>query len=471
MIPATTFAGRHVAVFGLGRSGTSTCRSLLAGGATVLAWDENERSRAAAEADGLHLTDLNTADWNAIDTLVLAPGVPLTHPAPHWTVNRARDAGIEVIGDIEIFARERQAHAPAAPFIAITGTNGKSTTTALIAHLLKAIGRDVQMGGNIGVPLLSLEMPKADRFYVVEMSSYQIDLTPTLRPTAGILLNVSPDHIDRHGTFENYARIKARLAECSETAIIGVDDETVADIARRLKASHPQTVLFSASTKLPNGYYAEADRIYSAQDGSRGVVAVLEDLPTLRGVHNARNIMAAYAALDAVGIAASELTKALGSFPGLAHRLEQVARRNNVVFVNDSKATNVESTAVALASFDADIFWICGGRAKDGGLAGLSEFFPRIARAYLIGEAEEAFAHQLEGHVEFAKCGTLEIATAAAARDAASASGREPIVLLAPACASFDQYASFETRGEHFRDIVAALPGVELPSPANGVKP
>ncbi len=236
MIPATTFKGRRVAVFGLGRSGGATCRALDAGGAEVLAWDENERACAAAAADGIALTDLDRADWSTIDALVLAPGVPLTHPAPHWTVNRARAANVEVIGDVEIFARERRAAAPDAPFIAITGTNGKSTTTALIAHILRESGRDTQMGGNIGVPILSLEPPQSGRHYVIEMSSYQIDLTPTLESDVAILLNVSPDHIDRHGTFENYAAIKARLAEAARRAVIGVDDHTVADIAARLAA-------------------------------------------------------------------------------------------------------------------------------------------------------------------------------------------------------------------------------------------
>ncbi|MFT5509348.1 MAG: UDP-N-acetylmuramoylalanine--D-glutamate ligase [Hyphomicrobiaceae bacterium] len=462
MIPATTFAGRRIAIFGMGRSGISTFRSLAAGGATVFAWDDGESSRSAAEADGLALTDLSGIDWQTIDSLVLAPGVPLTHPQPHWTVNRAREAGVEIIGDIEIFARERAALAPHAPFIAITGTNGKSTTTALIAHVLRASGRDVQMGGNIGVPILSLEPPAQSRFHVIEMSSYQIDLTPTLNPSVGILLNVSADHIDRHGTFENYAAIKARLAECADTAVVSVDDATVAAIARDLIANHQNAVPLSVQSKLVEGYYFEAGRIYNARDGGRGVVAYLEGLSNLRGIHNAQNVMATYAALDAVGVPAPELGDALKSFPGLAHRLEEIGSRKGVVFVNDSKATNAESASVALASFDRDIFWICGGRAKDGGVSSLSTYFPRISRAYLIGESEDDFAMQLDGHVDFARCGTLEIAVAAAARDAAASRGSEPVVLLAPACASFDQYVSFEKRGDHFRDIVTALPDIEL---------
>ena len=445
------------------------------GGASVLAWDESEKSRAAAIADGFSLTDLNTANWAEIDSLVLAPGVPLTHPTPHWTVSRARDNGVEVIGDIEIFARERLALHPQVPFIAITGTNGKSTTTALISHLLRATGRDVQMGGNIGVPILALEPLLPERFYVIEMSSYQIDLTPTLEPTVGILLNVSPDHIDRHGTFENYAQIKARLVQCSQTAVVGIDDETVANIARELLAEQRQTVLFSTRTIPAHGYYHEAGRLYSARDGSRGVVAHLDGLSTLRGLHNAQNIMAAYAALESLGLPASTLDAALRSFPGLEHRMEVIGQRGAVTFINDSKATNADSAAVALASFPSDIYWICGGRAKQGGIASLVPYFPRITRAYLIGESEDAFASQLEhqfnGQVDFARCGTLEIAAAAAARDAATSKGIEPVVLLAPACASFDQYASFEARGNHFREIVQALSNIELHRNPDGTGP
>ena len=459
MIPATTFMGRRVAVFGLGRSGTATCRALAAGGADVLAWDENERSRVAAEADCIALTDLNRADWSMIDALVLAPGVPLTHPAPHWTVNRARAAGVEVIGDIEIFARERRVTAPEAPFVAITGTNGKSTTTALIAHLLKESGCDVQMGGNIGVPILSLAPPAPGRHYVVEMSSYQIDLTPMLEPDVAILLNVSPDHLDRHGTFENYAAIKARLVEVGRRSIIGIDDETVAAIAGRLAEAGRAVVRFSADNRLADGYFLERDRIYWAKDGHRAAIADIGDLATLRGRHNARNVMAALATLEALGVPFREGVKALETFPGLAHRLELVGHLGRTLFINDSKATNVEATAVALASFEGGVYWIAGGRAKEGGLKQLRPYFPRIERAYLLGEAEQAFAAELAGEVETVACGTLEVALQRAAADAEAGTAAEPVVLLAPACASFDQYPSFEARGTEFRERAAAMPG------------
>ncbi len=462
MIPATTFAGRRVAVFGLGRSGMATYQSLLAGGAIVMAWDENERARSEAIATGAELVDLEGIDWSTIDSLVLAPGVPLTHPTPHWIVDRARGADVEIIGDIEIFARERAALRLDVPFIAITGTNGKSTTTALIAHILTAAGVDAQMGGNIGVPILSLEPFSPGRTYVVEMSSYQIDLTPTLRPSVGVLLNVSPDHIDRHGTFANYEAIKARLVEEADWAVISVDDATVAGIARKLIGHGPNTTAISARSRLVDGYYLDNGLIYNACDGARNAVVDLEGLSTLRGAHSAQNIMAACAALEAISVPLPNLAKALKSFPGLAHRLEEIGRRDHVIFVNDSKATNAESAAVALASFPGDIYWICGGRGKAGGIVSLEAYFSRISRAYLIGESEDDFADQISNRVDFARCGTLEIAVAAAARDAAASSGSEPVVLLAPACASFDQYVSFEVRGNHFREIVTALPGIEL---------
>ena len=235
MTPVSTFAGRTVAVFGLGRSGLATCRALLAGGATVVAADDTARSREAAAAAGYRVEDLRDADWSRFAALVLAPGVPLTHPEPHWTVVKARAAGVDVIGDIELFCRERAASCPDAPFIAITGTNGKSTTTALIAHILRSAGRDVQMGGNIGTAILELEPPARDRVHVIEMSSFQIDLTPSLTPSIGVLLNVSPDHLDRHGTMEHYAALKARLVEAARRVVVGEDDDWCRDVAERLR--------------------------------------------------------------------------------------------------------------------------------------------------------------------------------------------------------------------------------------------
>jgi len=240
MIRATSFQGKTAAVFGLGSSGTAAARALLAGGADVAAWDDSAAGREAALRDGLPLVDLATADWSGFSALVLAPGVPLTHPVPHWAVDKARQNGVEIIGDIEVFARERALRAPEAPFIAITGTNGKSTTTALVAHILRHAGYDAQLGGNIGRAILTLDEPSPDRFHVVEMSSFQIDLTPTLNPTVGVMLNVTPDHLDRHGTIENYAAVKQRLlAQTPKTGqvIVGVDDDHCSSIFTGLAGS------------------------------------------------------------------------------------------------------------------------------------------------------------------------------------------------------------------------------------------
>lgn len=467
MIRATTFAGKTVAVFGLGGSGLAAIRALVDGGATVAAWDDSEAGRAAAEKAGVTLEDLSAADWSRFSSLVLAPGVPLTHPEPHWTVRKANAAGVEIIGDIEIFARERRAHAPNAPFIAITGTNGKSTTTALTAHILRHAGYDVQMGGNIGRAILSLEAPEDGRFHVVEMSSFQIDLTPTLNPTLGVLLNVTPDHIDRHGTIENYAAVKERLIAGASIASISVDDDFCRQILKRRIASGA-AVAFSAMRPLAPGYSVLRNEIVCAnREGLAVKLGNLSGIATLRGAHNAQNALAAVSTvretLAALGLSTDiDWQGALASFGGLAHRLEEVGRQGNVLFINDSKATNADSTEKALLAFPRHIYWIAGGRAKDGGISALSPYFPRVAKAYLIGESAADFARTLDGKVAFEQSGTLEAAVAAAARDAEAAGADEAVVLLSPACASYDQFKNFEVRGEAFRNLVAARPGVAM---------
>jgi len=461
LIPITTFVGQKVAIFGLGSSGLLSAKALMQGGAEVVAWDDNEKSIAAAKAAGIATQDLRDLDWTTVAALVLAPGVPLTHPAPHWTVQLAHKAGVEVIGDIELFCLQRAMSGAACPLVAITGTNGKSTTTALIAHLLKSAGVDAQMGGNIGVPVLALENFAPGRAYVLEVSSYQIDLAPSLKPTVGILLNVSEDHLDRHGTIENYAAIKALLvASAEEAAVIGVDDRFTRAAADRIERAGKHVVRVSVEAPLRDGYYAEGSRIMHSTGGKAHPVAQLAGIGSLRGAHNAQNAACAVAACVALGLELSEIQKGLITFPGLAHRMQQIGRKGNVLFVNDSKATNADSAAKALASFP-DIFWIAGGKPKTGGIASLAEFFPRIRKAYLIGEAAQDFARTLEGKVPYEMSGTLPVAVAAAARDAAASGLKEPVVLLSPACASFDQYPNFEVRGRAFTDLVRAQSGVE----------
>jgi UDP-N-acetylmuramoylalanine--D-glutamate ligase len=465
MIPVTTFKDRRVALFGLGGSGLATAKALVAGGADVIAWDDNPDSVARAGADGIATADLRTIGWSAQAAFVLSPGVPLTHPKPHWSADLAHAAGVEVIGDVELFVRERRAHAPDCPLIAITGTNGKSTTTALIAHILKSSGRDVQLGGNIGTAILTLDPPKAERYFVVECSSYQIDLAPTLNPTAGILLNLTPDHLDRHGTMQHYADIKERLVAGSDIAVVGVDDSYCALIADRVERAGVTVKRVSKRSVVAEGLYAEGSRVIEAHGGTTSLLADLDGIQTLRGSHNAQNAAAAIAACLAVGVSRDDIRAGLKSFPGLKHRMQPVGQLTNsgggqVVFVNDSKATNADAAAPALSSYER-IYWIAGGLPKEGGIVSLAPLFSRIVKTYLIGEAAPAFAATLGEAVPYEISGTLERAVIHAAADA----GADPapsVVMVSPACASFDQFKNFEVRGDAFVGHVAALDGVTM---------
>ena len=377
--PSPPFAGKTVAVFGLGGSGLASCHALKAGGAEVIAGDDNADNVAKAAQAGFITADLRSVPGANFAALILTPGAPLTHPAPHWSVLLAREAGVEVIGDIELFCRERRRHAPDAPFVAITGTNGKSTTTALIAHLMKVAGYDTQMGGNIGTAILSLEPPRMGRVHVIEMSSYQIDLTPSLDPTVGILINVSEDHIDRHGTLEHYAAVKERLVagvQPQGTAIVGVDDIWCRNIADRLDRAGKRVVrdLRQESAGRRHLCRARDDRAGFRRRAQR-------DRADRRHRLAARPAQCAECGLrrrllrSRSASAEDVLQNGLRSFPGLAHRMEQVGRRGNVLFVNDSKGTNADAAAHALSSF-ADIFWIAGGKPKAGGITGLDRIFP-----------------------------------------------------------------------------------------------
>jgi UDP-N-acetylmuramoylalanine--D-glutamate ligase len=324
MIAVTSFKNRHVALFGLGGSGLATAEALTAGGAIVTAWDDNPDSVERAAARGIGTGDLKQADWSVFSAFVLAPGVPLTHPKPHWTVDLAHAAGVEIIGDVELFVRERRATAPDCAFIAITGTNGKSTTTALIAHILTSSGRDTQLGGNIGTAVLTLDPPANDRFYVVECSSYQIDLAPTINPTAGILLNLTPDHLDRHGTMQHYADVKERLVAGAKVAIVGVDDSFCSLIADRIENAGVNVTRISRRHSLDNGLYAVGAKIYSADAGASTLIADLDGIQTLRGSHNAQNAAAAIGACLAVGVSAR---RGFRHFPASSTACSRLAAR------------------------------------------------------------------------------------------------------------------------------------------------
>jgi UDP-N-acetylmuramoylalanine--D-glutamate ligase len=457
MTPVTSFHGKHAAVFGLGNSGFVTAQALVAGGARVAVWDDNEHAREKARAAGLRIENLALADWRNFDSLVLSPGVPLTHPAPHWTVLKAVQAGVEIIGDIELFCRERHKIAPASPFVAITGTNGKSTTTALVAHLFASFGFAVEVGGNIGTPILALAPPAQERVHVVECSSFQIALSPSLNPSVGVLLNITPDHLDRHGTMENYAAIKARLVENADLAVIGIDDGVTSGIAdERIKVGRKTVRVSVTKTAIEDGIVLDGDRLMRWGGGCSTRIAGLAGIASLRGAHNGQNAAAAVAALGPRGFELERVAQGLRSFPGLPHRLEEVGRKGKVLFVNDSKATNADAAEKALRSFDK-VFWIIGGRAKEGGIEPLRPLFSKVVKAYLIGEASENFAQTIGNSFPYESCGALEGAVPAAARDALASELAEPVVLLSPACASFDQFPDFEKRGDRFRALVEAL--------------
>ena len=461
MTPVTVFRGQTVAVFGLGASGFSTCAALRAGGASIVAFDDQEAKVAEAAAKGFATCDLREIDWKSIAAFILSPGVPFTHPAPHWSVALARKAGVEVIGDIELFCRERRTVAPRSPFAAITGTNGKSTTTALLAHVLAKCGREVAVGGNLGTPILTLTPPAPARVHVIECSSFQIDLAPTLDAGVGILLNLSPDHLDRHGSMANYVAIKERLiagVEPGGTAVVGVDDDFCRVIADRAERAGTRVVRVSVRRPVKD-IYLDGERLVDAEDGKERFSIPLAGIGSLRGAHNAQNAACAYAAARALGVQAEKIAAALKTFPGLAHRMEEVGRKGRVLFINDSKATNADAAAKALASF-SDIFWIAGGRAKAGGLKDLESYFPRIRKAFLIGEAAKGFAAVLKGKAEHEVAGMLDRAVELAAREAEQSAAKEPVVLLSPACASYDQFPNFEVRGDTFRKLVRAIPGV-----------
>lgn len=461
MIPVRGFEGKRVAVFGLGRTGLTAARALVAGGAQVALWDEKAASRDAAAAEGFAVVDLETADWSQFAALMLSPGVPLTHPEPHWTVVKAKEAGVEIVGDIELFARSVNA-APEhkrPKVVAITGTNGKSTTTALIDHICRAAGKDARIGGNIGIGVLGLEDMHGGAVYVLEVSSYQLDLTFSLKPDVAVLLNISPDHLDRHGGMDGYVAAKRRVLlnqGKGDTAVIGVDDQWCQRICTEITAANRRTITpISSGRAIGRGVYALQGVLY---DGSGERVVEVCDLLRARalpGRHNWQNAAAAYAVCRALGIPPADVADAILSFPGLAHRMELVGTIGGVKFINDSKATNADAARQAMSTYPR-FYWIAGGVAKAGGIDSLTDLFPRVAKAYLVGQAAPEFAKTLEGQAPCVISGDIQTAVAQAYADA-RAEGGEAIVLLSPACASFDQFPDFEVRGDAFRSIVLGL--------------
>jgi UDP-N-acetylmuramoylalanine--D-glutamate ligase len=433
VITAKAFAGKHYAVYGLARSGLATAEALISSGARVTAWDAKAEARANAPM-GTALANVDEADLGKFDSLIVTPGLPLNR---HPIAQRASEAGVEIIGDIELFARARP-ELPPHNVVGITGTNGKSTTTALIHHILKTAGVPTTMGGNIGLPILAQDPLPEGGVYVLELSSYQIDLTQSLNCDVAVLLNITPDHLDRYESFEAYAASKARLFEMQletegHAAVIAEDDDQTRAIASSLGEK---------------GFWLRNTLIcVSSSD-----VGEQANLPTLQGPHNAQNIACAMAVCRHLGVPYATIVAGLESYPGLPHRMERVREKDGVLFVNDSKATNPTATAPALAAYPS-IRWILGGQPKTDNLDECAPHFAHVRSAYTIGEAGELFARLLAPHLPVHECNTLENAVIRAAED----SQPGDTVLLSPACASFDQFKDFEQRGDRFRDLVGAL--------------
>ncbi|HCP01064.1 MAG TPA: UDP-N-acetylmuramoyl-L-alanine--D-glutamate ligase [Rhodospirillaceae bacterium] len=447
-----------IAVLGLGVSGMSAANALLRAGARVLAWDDNENRRNGAAARGLAPHNLETSEFADIDMLVLSPGIPCGHPHTHPVVARARDAGIEILCDVELLTRA----APEARYVGITGTNGKSTTTALIGHILSQLEIPNAIGGNIGAPALSLQALGRDGIYVLELSSYQLDLLPHAGFDVALLLNVTPDHLDRHGGMDGYVAAKERIfgyQTPGQSAVVCIDDKHSRTIFDTISAHDTATVIpVSTRDVCSGGVYLEDNWVIDNRNGICQPIIEMKTLTALPGNHNAQNVAAAYAAVTAILNDHSDetrtaITSAMGTFPGLAHRQELLGTRDGVRFVNDSKATNAEATSHALAAYE-NIYWIAGGIAKEGGITTLDPVFERVRHAFLIGEAAPMFAATLDGRVPSTISNNLNTALLQAVEMAVG----EAVILLSPACASFDQYSSFTARGDAFRIAVNSLP-------------
>lgn len=449
---SSAYKDKQIALFGLGKSGLATALALQAGGARLYVWDDNPQRRIDAQAAGLNVADIVNDPWPDAQYLVLSPGVPLTHPQPHPVALRALAAGAKIIGDVEIFLAEK----PAASIVGITGTNGKSTTAALIHHLLKSAGRNVALGGNIGTPVMDLPALDEDGIYVLELSSYQLDLTPSWKADIAVLLNITPDHLDRHGDMAGYVAAKARIFQNQspeDKAVVCFDNSQARILAEKCSA---EVIAVSTMETLKGGVYV-IDAILSDETNWLRYSIDLSPARALRGRHNWENAAAAVAVVRSLGLTAVEIRDGLLSFPGLAHRMEPVAALGNVSFVNDSKATNAEAAEKALLSYD-NIYWILGGQEKAGGISSLKPLFSKIRGAFVIGECAESFAAIFEdAHIPVERSGDLETATAAAAKQAAEDGLPDMVVLLSPAAASFDQFASFEARGDSFRQYVGDL--------------
>lgn len=449
--------GKPVAVFGLGLSGLSSAKALKAAGGEVIAWDDDEEKRIAAEKEGITLLDFTATGLTQCAALVLAPGIPLHFPQPHPAAQRASEAGIEILGDLEILHRSEHGRQT----IGITGTNGKSTTTALISHILKEAGVDVMTGGNIGKPVLEQNLPKADGVIALEISSYQMDLCPTFRPSISVLLNISPDHLDRHGGIDGYAAAKEKIFEGSGVAVCSVDDSHSAGALDKVqKAGLRKAVPISVKKEVSGGVYAKDGILFDTTGEQAMEIPGISSIASLPGLHNQQNICAAYAVCRQLGVAPQEIIDFAKTYPGLPHRQQMVRVINGVAYINDSKATNGDSAARAVSCYN-NIYLIAGGQAKEGGLSALEPYHEKIRHVFLIGDAMEDFAKWCKNTaIEHTRSISLDVAVLEAHRTAQANRGQPGgagTVLLSPACASWDQFKNFEHRGDVFTTLVNSL--------------
>ena len=465
MLAPRSYEHRKVCILGLGRSGCASAIALQEIGARVIGWDDDPGRRQQAAHKGIAIASDGRRACMQADMLLPAPGIPLTHPQPHPLVTLARTAGMEILGDVQLFQHVLDEQASRADWLAITGTNGKSTTAALVACMLHAAGFQVALGGNIGVPVMTLPTPQDDLIYVLELSSFQIELAPSLAPRIAVQLNIAADHLDRHGSMQEYAAVKARLFSHlgrrgdGAAAIVGIDDAPGHQLLAQLRQNNNirLVALTLEETDIPLALENVRIRNDRLLDGMRGAgqanIHDLGGIPSLRGRHNRQNMAAAFAIGRLYGLSGTRIIRSFAGFSPPPHRMQQVAEIDGVLFINDSKATNAQSVAGSLECFE-HVHWILGGIPKADGIEPVRHLFNKVACAYLIGAAQEQFAAVLEkSGVPHRRCGDLRTATLAAA----AAARRSSVVLLAPACASFDQFSNFEARGDAFCALTREL--------------
>ena len=451
----SSFTHCSYVVFGLARSGMATVQWLLEQGSKVLVLDNNPQLVENALAKGATAINEYNMDWSGITAVVQSPGIPYL-PHPHPFTQQALDRSIPVISDMDLLQQEN----PQAIFVGITGTNGKSTTTALVGHILQTAGRCVAVGGNIGTPALSLPPLESTGIYVLELSSYQLDLSRHLTFHTSAFINLTEDHLERHKTLDNYSHAKKAIFNKATFKIIGVDTPYTQALYRTLQ-DDPSVIPVSVNSPQESGIFVSKNTLIDSIEGEPVDIINFSLIKKLKGLHNQENIAIAYGVCRSIGLEKNDIIKGILSFPGLDHRQEWVTTFEGVEFINDSKATNASAAAHALTAFDS-IFWIVGGQDKSDGIDSLSPYFPKIKQAFLIGEAAHRFSKTLNGKVPYHLCYTLEAAVQKAFEQAKAYKlltplKQEPVVLLSPACASFDQFTDFEHRGQCFKNLIKTL--------------